>query len=930
MTGRPPPPSVPGWTILGRIGAGGMGSVWKARRADGAVAAVKVADGTTSSGAQFDGALFRRESLACLNLDHPNLVQGLDAGTTAEGRPFLAMAFVDGPNLGRVVRDGGPLAESRVREIAKALARGLDHAHRLGLVHGDVKPSNVLLGRDGSIRLADLGLVSESAVRAAGPVFATRAYAAPEVLGGAASSVRSDLFSLGATVAEALLGRLAVNDEQTWADAAVPTMSPAGVPIPDGLRAVVARLVRADPSRRYASAAELLLDLDALEAGDRPLGAILGASAAAIPRTAASRRRLAFVAMGLIGVAIVVVVSLRGGGGTTPAAPLGQPTPSTQPAAADDQRVVAVRYLIDEQPENYPRIRELLGQAARAGLDPAGAAAIEELRRSAESRAADAAAAAVADRRARAAAARDTGDVAGALSILRDWPENLRGSPFETELAALAATWRTEAERVAIALAGEADSLTSRGSTDDVTTRILERITAALEHAPFDGDQRSRLITARSKILEARRTSEAARDEIARLRAITANWRERMTAAATGQDREVVALLRDPAVIPADLAAAAARVVEAIDAADARLVAACALVRGRPWAGPLGGSSVVVARADAPTPDDVFLSPLWHIGDGRDDAIAAAAGGRRAAAAWLLAHGAWVRAASMDVDVAALVVGVSPLPDRHPESAPAASEAAIRKLAFRADAGPVAESAPLGDAVADAWGAAAAGRASSTPAATRARAAAGPKSRGRDAFLADDVVSAWRALSEAASLDPWDAEIAVLRARILLEHARPLPTAPALVAAFAEARRAVDLDPKLPAARELLADVGIALCALPAPELVRTSRERAATACDDAIRLVRDDVRYLAFVGRWHLDQGRSDRATEFLRRAAGKSPDDGRILFDVACAEFASGRKDRARDALRRATDAFRGAFPDDVAAAADDLAQKLAPSGE
>ncbi|MCE9634281.1 MAG: protein kinase [Planctomycetes bacterium] len=927
MTGRPPTPSVPGWTILGRIGAGGMGSVWKARRADGAVAAVKVADGTTSSGAQFDGALFRRESLACLNLDHPNLVQGLDVGTTACGHPFLAMAFVDGPNLGRVVRDGGPLAESRVREIAKALARGLDHAHRLGLVHGDVKPSNVLLGRDGSIRLADLGLVSEAAVRAAGPVFATRAYAAPEVLGGAASSVRSDLFSLGATVAEALLGRLAVNDEQSWADAAVPAMSPTGVPIPDGLRAVVARLVRADPSRRYASAAELLLDLDALEAGDRPLGAILGASAAAIPRTAASRRRLALVAMGLIGVAVVVVVSLRVGDDSAPVAPPPEPA---EPVATEDQRVVAVRFLIDEQPENYPRIRELLDQAARAGLDAAGVAAIEELRRSAESRAADAAAATVADRRARAVAAHDAGDVAGALAILRDWPETLRGSPFETELAALAATWRKEAERAAIALADEAESIAAAEFDGDRARRVLDRITPALDRGPFDGDQRARLAAARARIVQARQRSDAAIEEWAWRAAVKRIWGVKLTAAAAGPDAGVVALLHDPAAIPADLVEPAARVVEALDAAEARLLAACAMVRGRPWVGPLGNRRDVVARADAPTPEDVFLSPLWHIGDGRDDAIAAAAGGRRAAAAWLLAHGAWVRAASMDVDVAALVAGVSPLPDRHPERAPAALEAATRKLAFRADAGPPAESAPLGDAVADAWGAAAAGRASSTPAAARARAAAGPKSRGRDAFLADDVVSAWRALSEAASLDPWDAEIAVLRARILLEASRPLPTAPALVAAFTEGRRAVDLDPKLPAARELLADVGIALCALPAPDLVRTARERAAMACDDAIRVVRDDARYLAFVGRWLLDRGASDRGTELLRRAAVKSPDDGRILLDLARAEFAAGRKDRARDALRRATDAFRSAFPDDIAAAADDLTQKLAPSGE
>jgi tetratricopeptide (TPR) repeat protein len=203
-------------TIAGRFvlgeeaGKGGMGRVYRARDlVGGAEVAVKVLTATV------DGAgveRFRREIELLGSLAHPNLVRYVAHGHTDDGLPFLAMEWVEGETLAARLRRGA-LARQDALTVAEGIAGALAAAHRARIVHRDVKPANILIGRDGTVKLVDLGIARR--VEAAGPtrtgiVVGSCLYMSPEqALGGRDVDERSDVFSLGAVLYECLTGKRA-------------------------------------------------------------------------------------------------------------------------------------------------------------------------------------------------------------------------------------------------------------------------------------------------------------------------------------------------------------------------------------------------------------------------------------------------------------------------------------------------------------------------------------------------------------------------------------------------------------------------------------------------------------------------------------------------------------------------------------------------
>ncbi len=283
-----PPRAQPG-TDLGRyrvkeqLGVGAMGVVYLA---DDPVLGREVAiklmrpDLFLSPGGQELRQRFDREARLLAQLSHPNVVTVYDAGETDQG-VYIAMEYVPGRTLGQWLQAGNP-AGWEVVDVMLQAGRGLEAAHRAGLVHRDVKPDNILVGRDGRARIGDFGLAFQatdgvvdsgqsgyaprprgSRLTATGALVGTPAYMAPEQLAGGEVDARSDQYGFCATLFEVLLGR-PVSAREEWISTALAgrpqTPVPAGT-LPAAVAGVLRKGLRDDPSHRFPDMQTLLLEL---------------------------------------------------------------------------------------------------------------------------------------------------------------------------------------------------------------------------------------------------------------------------------------------------------------------------------------------------------------------------------------------------------------------------------------------------------------------------------------------------------------------------------------------------------------------------------------------------------------------------------------------------------------------------------------------
>jgi serine/threonine-protein kinase len=266
------------------VGEGAMGRVYRAHhlRLTQRQVALKILLGDLAATVAMR-LRFTQEAQAASVLSHPNVVPVLDFGKTPQGLLFLAMEYVEGSSLARILVDEGPLDPARVVRLVRQLCLGLGHAHSHGLVHRDFKPDNVLVvdEADGEIpRIADFGLAifsdtdrDSARLTSAGTVVGTPLYTAPEQALDRGVDHRADLFALGVAMFEMLAGCPPFEDsspvEVLHNNMAAPRprieQRAPGVVVPPALERIVLRLMSADREQRYQSAHAVIEALDQYE-----------------------------------------------------------------------------------------------------------------------------------------------------------------------------------------------------------------------------------------------------------------------------------------------------------------------------------------------------------------------------------------------------------------------------------------------------------------------------------------------------------------------------------------------------------------------------------------------------------------------------------------------------------------------------------------
>jgi serine/threonine protein kinase len=294
-----------------RLGIGGMSTVQLAldRRLERYVAVKLLAEHLADDPAFV--SRFRREALAAARLVHPNVVQVFDFGfDEAAHHHFIVMEHVPGRSCAELLRERGQLDVEEAVEIVAQACRGLDYAHRNGVVHRDVKPGNLLVTDDGVVKLADFGIAKateQSSITQVGSVLGTAAYLAPEQARGEESGPRSDLYSLGVVTYQLLSGRLPYEatslselalKQQRELPAPLEQLNPAA---PPALAQAVALALALEPEGRPETAAAMERTIRDGARGIAPAGTqtrstvatrvIAPAAAAGTSETRALRRR---------------------------------------------------------------------------------------------------------------------------------------------------------------------------------------------------------------------------------------------------------------------------------------------------------------------------------------------------------------------------------------------------------------------------------------------------------------------------------------------------------------------------------------------------------------------------------------------------------------------------------------------------------------
>jgi eukaryotic-like serine/threonine-protein kinase len=365
------------YRLVELLGQGGMATIYRARdnqlQRDVAIKILRPEYGTDPDFIE----RFRHEAQSAASLNHPNVVGVYDFGTDPVG-PFIVMELVEGEDLASIVRKTGALpARATARLVAQA-ARAVAAAHDRGFVHRDIKPGNILVTREGRVKVADFGIaraLSESSLTLPGTTLGSVHYFSPEQARGELASPASDIYSLGIVLFELLTGRRPWTGDTAAAIAtarltgAVPSPSAVHSGIPPALEAITRKALATNPEDRFGSASEMAAALDQAIGEDRGAGAASAAGAgiaagAAAPAAAGAGTAAAEAVTGAAGAAAAGGLAGAGAAGAAAAGAVGAGAPTVAGVArANPEARIA-----------YPR--EAYADAASSG--PAQRRTVEE------------------------------------------------------------------------------------------------------------------------------------------------------------------------------------------------------------------------------------------------------------------------------------------------------------------------------------------------------------------------------------------------------------------------------------------------------------------------------------------------------------------------------------------------------------------------
>jgi len=265
------PKSIGGFTLVGRLGKGGMGVVYLASRKSESVALKVIRDSLIDD--ESEATRFSREVSALEQISSTNVARIVDAGVEG-GRAWFAAEFVNGPNLSELVKDKGPLSEDQWWELARGLLKGLADVHKTGTIHRDIKPANLIVAETGP-KLIDFGIAHVSdatSVTATGLVAGSPAWFSPEQIEGFELTPATDVFSAGSVLTFAASGSSPWGGETTMTKASVfkiLTSEPDLGSLAAEQRFLLGKMLEKEPSER-PTAESLAANLDDIRDGNQP------------------------------------------------------------------------------------------------------------------------------------------------------------------------------------------------------------------------------------------------------------------------------------------------------------------------------------------------------------------------------------------------------------------------------------------------------------------------------------------------------------------------------------------------------------------------------------------------------------------------------------------------------------------------------------
>ncbi len=307
--------TIGGHKILSELGRGGMGIVYKAEQISlGRMVAMKVLPPHVTENSTFVER-FMNEARSIAKLNHPNVVQIFNVGQEGQAY-YYTMEFIDGYSLDKVLHRQQTLPAARAIGIIGGVANALNHIHKHGMVHRDIKPGNILIDKSGRVKLADFGLALHDSIErltTEGAVLGTPHYLSPEQASGASATALSDIYSLGAVFYELMTGKAPFQaDSLLGLIRKIQTEEPppprsVNLEIPSEVECVILTMMAKDPAHRHQNCEELLTSLKRLRSR-KP-------SSAPLQATRPKRRLMAKAIMGMLFVAMAGGIGIHTIGG---------------------------------------------------------------------------------------------------------------------------------------------------------------------------------------------------------------------------------------------------------------------------------------------------------------------------------------------------------------------------------------------------------------------------------------------------------------------------------------------------------------------------------------------------------------------------------------------------------------------------------------